>query len=142
AHRDPEGQRLLEALSYTVREPGRCLGSASVFETRKASRLVEVNDAWLIANAASDAHLELLRQLDIRSQIVVPVVIHENLIGTITCGRTGSEDPFTPEDVAVAEELAARTGVAVENCRLYVESRQATHTRDEVLRIVAHDLRN
>ena len=46
------------------------------------------------------------------------------------------------DDLAVAEELAGRAALAVENCRLYVESRQATRTRDEVLRIVAHDLRN
>jgi signal transduction histidine kinase len=40
------------------------------------------------------------------------------------------------------EELAGRIGLAIENALLYQESRRATQARDDVLGIVAHDLRN
>jgi signal transduction histidine kinase len=42
----------------------------------------------------------------------------------------------------MAEELARRAGLAVENARLFREAQAATGARDEMLGIVAHDLRN
>jgi len=39
-------------------------------------------------------------------------------------------------------DLAARVGIAVENCRLYREAREAIAAREEVLGVVSHDLRS
>src|SRR5690606_21230511 len=64
------------------------------------------------------------------------------VIGALTVARTTTAEPFTPHDLVVMEDLAGRTAVAIENCRLYHETQRAIQTRDEVLRVVAHDLRN
>ncbi|HEX6135878.1 MAG TPA: PAS domain S-box protein [Longimicrobiales bacterium] len=141
AHRDPAAQPLVDELSALPPRHGQRPGIGAVLETGNSERVVEVTEAWLSA-AGDGAHIDLLRRLGVRSQVVVPISAHHRVLGAITLARSTMPDPFSAEDLALAEELASRTAVAVENCRLYLESRQATHTRDEVLRIVAHDLRN
>jgi signal transduction histidine kinase len=73
--------------------------------------------------------------------MIVPLRSRGDVIGAITLARTREGEPYTEEELAIALELAGRAALAVENCRLLVESREATRLRDEVLRIVAHDLR-
>ena len=46
-----------------------------------------------------------------------------------------------PEDVRLAEELARRAALAIDNARLYRAAQRATQVRDDVVSIVAHDLR-
>jgi signal transduction histidine kinase len=82
-----------------------------------------------------------MRRLAPRSELIVPLRARREAFGAITFARTSDGEPYSDEDLAIARELAARAGLAVENCRLLVESRSATLLRDEVLRIVAHDLR-
>jgi signal transduction histidine kinase len=49
---------------------------------------------------------------------------------------------YAPEDLVLVEELARRAALAVENARLFHEAQRATRARDEMLGVVAHDLRN
>ena len=46
------------------------------------------------------------------------------------------------DDVGFAEDLARHMASAIQNSRLYAASESAIRARDEVLRIVSHDLRN
>ena len=61
------------------------------------------------------------------------------LHGTMTCL---SRRPLTGRDLALAGELAQRGALAIAHARLYADSRKATRSRDEVLAVVSHDLRN
>ena len=76
-----------------------------------------------------------------RSMMIVPLVSRGQTIGVVTVvaaeGRV-----FAREDVALASELARHGSLASDNARLYLESQQAVHAREEVLAIVSHDLRN
>ncbi|HWK88587.1 MAG TPA: HAMP domain-containing sensor histidine kinase, partial [Longimicrobium sp.] len=47
-----------------------------------------------------------------------------------------------PAELTLVQELARRASMAIENARLFRETQAATAARDEVLAIVAHDLRN
>jgi signal transduction histidine kinase len=49
---------------------------------------------------------------------------------------------YESRDLRLAEELAHRASLAVENARLYRCAQRATAARDDVLGVVAHDLRN
>jgi len=48
---------------------------------------------------------------------------------------------YGPGDLALAEELAGRAALAVDNARLYREARQAIQVRDEFLSVAAHELK-
>ncbi len=49
---------------------------------------------------------------------------------------------FAAEERELAAEMARRAALAVENARLFAESRRAAEARDHMLSVVAHDLRN
>jgi signal transduction histidine kinase len=75
-------------------------------------------------------------------------VLPDRVIGVLEVG-TFRRRAFTPDDLSLLEELAARLALAVERDRLWEGERAARAAaqaavlqRDEVLAIVAHDLRN
>ena len=60
-----------------------------------------------------------------------------------------SNRPYTGEDVALAQDLSHRVAIAVDNASLYREAQQALFTaekalssREELIAIVSHDLKN
>ncbi|MDP9191313.1 MAG: HAMP domain-containing histidine kinase [Acidobacteriota bacterium] len=73
--------------------------------------------------------------------IVLPLVSRGQTIG-VAAAISPQATPFTPADVSLFGELARRASLSIDNARLYLESQQAVRTREEVLAIVSHDLRN
>jgi signal transduction histidine kinase len=84
--------------------------------------------------------LQLLRRLGLQACISAPLVARGRVLGTITLfselGRA-----FGPDDVAMAEDLARRSAIAIDNARLHEEAQRALRSRDEMLAIISHDLR-
>jgi signal transduction histidine kinase len=63
-------------------------------------------------------------------------------LGALTLVTSGSGRRFEIADLSLAGDLARRAAVVVEHARLFHEAQQATRARDDVLAVVAHDLRN
>jgi two-component system NtrC family sensor kinase len=59
----------------------------------------------------------------IRGLVCVPINGRDRILGTLTLGRR-TEDPFTEREVTLVEATADTIGVALENARLYSETRQ------------------
>ena len=64
------------------------------------------------------------------------------MLGALSLISSNAARPYGPEDLRVTEAIAGRSAVFLENARLYRESKRATEARDDVLGVVAHDLRN
>lgn len=79
----------------------------------------EVSDEHLQRVAVSPEQLELYRRLQIRSAIVVPMRVPGRIIGAMSFFTSSSGRRFSDGDLGVAEQLARRAAVAVENARLY-----------------------
>ncbi len=62
--------------------------------------------------------------------------------GWLTLARGPARPPFDPAERALAEEVGRRAALAVENARLYREAHDAVAARDQMLAVVAHDLRS
>jgi PAS domain S-box-containing protein len=86
--------------------------------------------------------LDLLRGVGARAVVMVPLRTHERVLGALTLGMVQKGRDFGPRDLVLAEDLARRTADALENARLYAEAQRAVRAREEMLRIVSHDLRN
>ncbi|WP_421121827.1 SpoIIE family protein phosphatase [Aquihabitans daechungensis] len=86
-----------------------------------------IDDAQLVTAAADADHLALFRRFDARSTIMAPLVARGRVIGVITLVRTGDQDLFDDDDLAMVEELAARAALATDNGRLF-------HSRNRVAR--------
>jgi signal transduction histidine kinase len=81
-----------------------------------------------------------LRSLAIRSYLIVPMVVRGRTLGTISLIASESDRHYTDEDLALAEDLARRAGVAIDNSRLFRNAQEASQLRDEFLLMVSHEL--
>jgi PAS domain S-box-containing protein len=141
-HRDPSQRKLadaLERMNLDLREPH--MGS-SVLITGKRRVINRVTNAYLESISQHDAHRAALRELGPKAILGLPLHAHGHMVGVMVLVRTSPNQPFVPRDVEVAEEVARRAALAVDNARLYRRARRAVQVRDEVLGIVAHDLRD
>ena len=72
--------------------------------------------------------------------MAVPLIARGKLLGAFAL--LSSSQPFDAADVHLAQEIARRAAIAVENARLYRAAQRAVQARDDVLGVVVHDLRN
>ncbi|HJR64957.1 MAG TPA: ATP-binding protein [Gemmatimonadaceae bacterium] len=143
AHADPEKEQLLHHIMKWVRA-----GSPLVPHLHRAlvegePTLIREIDQRLVAQHALDAeHEAVILALAPTSVACVPLKLGEKIIGALVWYTTDDTRRYDERDLELAEELARRAALAVENARLYHESEQATRSRDQMLGVVAHDLRN
>ncbi len=74
--------------------------------------------------------------------IDVPLEAHGRPVGKMSFARASGSPPFDRQDVHVAEDLAQRSALSIENGRLYQTAQAAIRARDDLMGVVAHDLRN
>src|SRR5205823_7848695 len=93
---------------------------------------VEIPPEILEESAADADHLRILRELGLRSAIVVPLTGRTGVIGAITVIYAESGRTYREADVALAEDLARRAAVAVETAHAF---REQTNRLEEVIRV-------
>lgn len=74
------------------------------------------------------------------SCMIVPLVARGRTLGTMMFITSESGRHYAEADMAIAEDLARRCAMAVDNGRLYQEVQQTVRTRDELLSSAVHDL--
>jgi PAS domain S-box-containing protein len=117
-----------------AREGELPVGPPKIMSTGKAELYREIDDALLQAAARDDAQLEALRRVGARSALVVPLLVGEDVIGTITLGTTSdSGRRLGDADLELAEELGRRAGMAIENARVHGERVAIATTLQEAL---------
>jgi signal transduction histidine kinase/DNA-binding NarL/FixJ family response regulator len=77
-----------------------------------------------------------------RHCVLIPLRARGHLLGVLGLMAGRQKRRYTAADRSLAQAFAARTAIAMDNARLYEMSQRATRTRDQVLGIVSHDLRN
>jgi signal transduction histidine kinase/putative methionine-R-sulfoxide reductase with GAF domain len=139
-HKLESARRLAER--YPLR-PDAPFGAPEVIMTGKPQFMPEIPDELLATFARDGEHLRILRELGLSSYIAVPVSAHDRVFGglSLAMGRTSGRR-YGPAQLAIAEHLGRRAGLAIENARLYREAQEAARLREQVLAIVSHDLRN
>lgn len=116
------------------------LGTA--IETKRPVLVAELRPEELELYSRGEEHLQALRAIGPRSAIAVPLLAREKALGAIALVSSSAARTYGQADVDLAMELAHRAAIAVENAQLYLAARRASQVRDDVLGIVAHDLRN
>jgi signal transduction histidine kinase len=142
AHGDATRADLADALDRY--RPGPVSPRGTVAEAMRTGRpvLTAVIPDHYVETIAQDAgHLEILRKLDLRSSIVVPLRARGETAGVLALFLSRTDRPYGPVDLSLAEELAGRAALAVDNARLYREARRAVQVRDEFLSVAAHELK-
>jgi signal transduction histidine kinase len=130
---DPTKEPLARELQtrYPV-DPQMPRGVPTVLRTGRPVLHPDIPDALLAAVAQSDAHLALLRQLGFRSTMLVPLATRGRTLGVITLVRGDAGPRYSEGDLPLAEDLAARCALAIENARLF-GAQQAARERLQAL---------
>jgi len=90
--------------------------------------------------AETPEHLAALRAAQPRSIIGVPLRVGAKSLGALFVASTSRR--YDADDQRLTEALARRCALFIENARLHRSEQRAIQSRDDVLGIVAHDLRN
>lgn len=109
-------------------DPRALRGVARVLRAGEPEVVPEVPDAWFTqaAPTTSDAeHLRLLRDSSATSYMIVPLAARGRTLGAITLVYAKSGRRYGPSDLALAEDLARRAALAVDNALLYHDARAA-----------------
>lgn len=143
AHVDPAKRPLVSALGklYLDRRDG-ALGPRRAIRTGQTEVLPEIPPSLLSALAQGPEHLSLLERVGMRASMTIPIHHRDQVIGAITFGSADGERTFGPSEVTLAEALARRVSLGIDNSRLYREAQEAVRTREELLATVSHDLKN
>jgi signal transduction histidine kinase/DNA-binding NarL/FixJ family response regulator len=82
-----------------------------------------------------------LRELGFRSALHVPMRGRTGVLGVLSLAMDRGGRHLGPEDLSLAQELARRAGLVLENARLFREVQDAVRLRDDFLTVAAHELR-
>jgi PAS domain S-box-containing protein len=142
ASRDPAKASLCEQLVRVSLDRRRPHLMYDVFKTRQPVLLQRPSADTIASLAQSEEHHDLLRAAEIRAMVAVPLVAEGRLLGAIALISSNPSRIYGPADLRLAEELARLAALSLENARLYRAAKRATQARDDILGIVAHDLRS
>ena len=117
------------------------LGADEVMRTQKSFLAEQVTDSMLNGACTDDTRLNLLKRLQIQSFITVPMQARGVQLGVVSFIHK-TPKKYSAHDLVFANLFADRSSVYLDNARLYSEEQKAVRLREEVLSIVAHDLRN
>jgi signal transduction histidine kinase len=154
-HPDPDKQQIaneLEAAWPPSREDP--LGVPAVVRTGTSELISHVSDQLLVEVARGAENLGMLRELGIASIMTVPMRARGRIVGAMTFCSAFPNREFRDSDASLAEDLARRCAVAIDNARLHQNAlrlaeseaarRQAEvsdRTKSEFLTLLSHELR-
>jgi signal transduction histidine kinase len=141
AHADPAGEALVRRLRDYPPDLEGDTRIARVLRTGVPDILPTIADATLAALARDDEHLRLMRALDLASLMTVTLSARKRMFGAISLARTSKSPRYAPVDLLLADELARRAALALDNARLYREAQAAIGLRDQFLSIASHELK-
>jgi signal transduction histidine kinase/response regulator RpfG family c-di-GMP phosphodiesterase len=128
--------------------PAARTSGAHVMKTGRSQMCCDMDNGALKEVFERPEDLALVRSLAAQSFIAVPLKTHDRVLGAIVMVNTTSGRMCGTEELALAEELAQRAALAVDNAGLYkaaqkarAEAERANLAKDSFLAMLSHELR-
>jgi PAS domain S-box-containing protein len=141
ANVDPAKVELGFGLQREFPELVQASAVGDVIRTGQAIFFSQITDADLERDIANPDMRAAVRALELRSVLIVPLKTRERTVGALTMATVQSGRRYDAHDLALAEELGRRAGIAIENALLYRQAQHAIKLRDEFLSIAGHELK-
>ena len=142
---DPNPLRLERVTEYRSTHPLRAdapYGIGTVLRTGEPLLLPHVSHEELRAIAPDEQYVRWVVEAGLRSILAVPLRGASAMLGVLSFGTSHSGRVLGEEERDLAQALAARAALALENARLYEEAQRAVRLREQVLAVVSHDLKS
>ena len=148
-HPDSEMQKLAQELEASwAPELDDPFGAPAMLRDTRTIVITNDIEATLAATAHSPENLHILRQLGIGSLLTVPLVARKRLLGAITFVGAQRGLSYSPEDVQLAEDVASRGALALDNAQVYDlalvlqrSAETANRAKTAFLGAMSHELR-
>ena len=141
-HRDSRRRHLTDALEGLRRDGHPPYWARMALEHRRPTVVSHVTDELINSIAYSDEHRRLIRELAPVSVVSVPLQARGLLLGAMTFVSSDPRRRYDEQDRDFVQQLGDRLALALDNARLFEAANKAITARDDVMRVVAHDLRN
>ena len=149
AHRDSAEEPALQKLAAEFPSSDAAqIGGAHVLKTGKSQMVCDVHDGELREVFTEKADRDWLRSFAAKSFIAVPLRTHDRVLGAIVMINTSPGRICGPDELSLAEELAYRAALALDNAGLYksaqqarAEAERANRAKDSFLAMLSHELR-
>jgi GAF domain-containing protein len=83
---------------------------------------VVIEDTW--QDPLAESLQDTIKELQIRSMLLVPLVVREEVVGSIGIDAIGRHRHFSDEEIDFAQTIANQVAMAMENARLYEETQR------------------
>jgi PAS domain S-box-containing protein len=100
-------------------------GAWAVVRSGEPLLVPEVTDEMIAPSAHDAEHLRLLRLLQLRSVLLVPLVARGAVLGVMTWVMAESDRRYDTSDLPFAADLGRRGAIAIDNSRLHTETLEA-----------------
>ncbi|MFF8425305.1 SpoIIE family protein phosphatase [Streptomyces sp. NPDC016566] len=87
--------------------------------------LLSLRPEWY---AMDRRRIEIALGLGVHSMIAVPLLARGLVLGVVSLWRSRTSEPFEDDDAAVAQELASRAAVSIDNARRFTQQQSAALT--------------
>ena len=136
AHSDPAKEALFRAIdeSYPPSDTDP-YGPARVTRTGVSEIVPVIGNEVLEESAKDAAHLNQLRKFGFTSYISVPLIARTRTLGAMTFSMAESGRHYREDELLLAQQLADRAALAIDNARLFAEVEEAR--RDLEQRVLA-----
>ena len=118
-----------------------CWGCGQEMRSGEMHAVARVTEVDLLALAPDERDRALLRDLGVTSHLSVPMRTPSGASGFIALNFGDSGRRYGPAEIALAEDLAGRAALAVDNARMYQQAAVANRMKDEFLATLSHELR-
>jgi PAS domain S-box-containing protein len=108
-----------------------------VTSTRKSELYSRLPPELVPTAARNQRHLRMLRRLDMRSAMIVPMIGRGKALGTIAVAASSYGRTYNQHDLEFLEELARRAALAIEQAQLYEAEQQARAQAEQTARRIA-----
>ena len=141
AHVDPSKVELARDLNKRF-PPHENSGTWRIVRSGQAMIVPEISRDTIEAMVPDPDCRAALCELGLHSYIGAPLTSHGRTIGVLTFIWAESRHTYTHSDLALAEDLARRAAIAIENVELYEALKQSDRSKDIFLATLSHELRN
>jgi PAS domain S-box-containing protein len=124
-HADPQKLKLADYMRAKWPPVPAAPENAAVLQQGRAQMFTEITDELLATTIQDGELLQIMRDLGLRSSIVVPIKGYKRILGMITLVSAESRRRYDDRDLGAAEELARWIALALENATSYHEAQQA-----------------
>ena len=126
------GRGWLKATGQTIHDP-LVPGAIERFKSGRITTIENLDEAGL-----SECHCEILRRLEVKANIVAPIVVGDDLIGLLCVHQCSEPRKWESEEIDLMRQISTQVGYALAQAKLLQQQQQTALREQQLNKIVSH----